>query len=377
MNKKGDIIFLLHLPPPVHGSSLVGQFIKNSKLINKSFDGRYINLLMSRNVNESGSISIMKIFRSVKVWFILLSKLISKRSDLCYFALTTTGAAFYRDFLLVVLLRIFGVKTIFHLHNKGVKNKSKNKINRIIYKFVFNDSNIILLSMKLYSDIELYVPQSRVYICPNGIENNFLIKTSRLDPTQKPVKILFLSNLIETKGVYDLINACALLNEKGLRYECDFIGGLGDINYEQFNNQIIKNKLTDKVKYLGVKYNEGKEVAFQQADIFVLPTYYSNECFPLVILEAMKFGLPVISTYEGGIPDIVEDGVTGYLVAQKDVNELAEKIQLLIEDSLLRDRMGKAGQLKYETQYTLNIFEKRMKDILAENLISQVKYIKN
>lgn len=368
MNNNNNIIFLLHLPPPVHGSSLVGQFIKDSKLINDSFNGRHINLLMSRSVNETGSISIVKIFRSIKVWFILLSNLIRKRPNLCYFALTTTGAAFYRDFLLVFLLRVFRVKTIFHLHNKGIKVKSNNRINRVIYKFVFKNSNIILLSMKLYSDIELFVPQSRVYICPNGISDCTLIKISSLNSPLKPVKILFLSNLIETKGVYDLINACVILNKKGISYECDFIGGFGDINYEQLNNHILKHELSEKVKYLGVKYNEDKEIAFKEADIFVLPTYYSNECFPLVLLEAMKFGLPVISTYEGGIPDIVEDGVTGYLVPQKDVNKLADKLQLLIEDNLLRDRMGSAGRLKYEAQFTFNRFENRMKDLLIANL---------
>lgn len=366
MNKNNNIIFLLHLPPPVHGSSLVGQFIKNSKLINDSFNGRHINLLMSRSVNESGSISLVKLFRSIKVWFILLGKLIKSRPNLCYFALTTTGAAFYRDFLLVVLLRIYRVKTIYHLHNKGILDKSNNKFNNLAYKYVFKNSSIILLSMKLYTDVELYVPKSRVYVCPNGITDSFQLKTSDIYLSDKPVRILFLSNLLIAKGVFDLINACAILKDKGLRYECDFIGGIGDINDEEFNNLIVKNELSEKVRYLGGKYNEEKELAFQQADIFVLPTY--NECFPLVLIEAMKFGLPVISTYEGGIPDIVEDGVTGYLVPPKDVSKLADKLELLITDKLLRDKMGKAGRLKFEKQFTFNIFEKRIKEVLTANL---------
>lgn len=361
-----NILFILHLPPPVHGSSIVGQSIKNSSLINNSFDCRYINLLASRSITETGKLSIQKIFRFAKVWFTLLEEIIKKKPDACYLALTTTGAAFYKDVLLVGLLRLFCVKRVYHLHNKGIIKSQKKKINRLLYRFVLKNADVILLSNQLYMDIESFVPVSRVYICPNGITNSVNDYESRLRPDRKSVKILFLSNLIESKGVFVLLNACSILKHKGIDFECDFIGAEGDLNVAQFNEKLNQLGIEKQVKYLGKKFGEEKQKAFAEADIFAFPTYYSNECFPLVLLEAMSAGLPIISTFEGGIPDIVEDGTTGYLVNQKNVEVLAEKLEILIKNSELRQQMGKAGRKKYENEFTLDIFELCLKKILHQ-----------
>ena len=103
----------------------------------------------------------------------------------------------------------------------------------------------------------------------------------------------------------------------------------------------------------------------------VLPlfsTFYHNECFSLVLLEAMEHGLPCISTIEGGIPGIVDDGKTGFLVPKHDVAALADKIQLLLNDSVLRSNMGKVGREKFEKEFTLEVFEKKMVEILSNNV---------
>ena len=96
----------------------------------------------------------------------------------------------------------------------------------------------------------------------------------------------------------------------------------------------------------------------------LFPTFYHNECFSLVLLEAMEHGLPCISTTEGGIPGIVDDGKTGFLVPKHDVAVLDDKILLLLNDSVLRSNMGKVGREKFEKEFTLEAFEKRMTWIL-------------
>jgi glycosyltransferase involved in cell wall biosynthesis len=78
----------------------------------------------------------------------------------------------------------------------------------------------------------------------------------------------------------------------------------------------------------------------------------------------MQFSLPVISTLEGGIPDIVEDGVTGFLVPQKNAEVLAEKLEILIKNPVLRNKMGTEGRTKFENKFTLSVFENRLKEIL-------------
>lgn len=366
-----NILFILHFPPPVHGSSMVGQSIKNSHLINNTYQCRYISYLFSRNIVEIGKLSVYKITRILSLWFELLTEIIKQKPDVCYLSLTASGPAFIKDVFLIGMLRFFRIKRVYHLHNKGVDQNKSKLLYRLLYRFVFKDANIILLSKQLYYDIEQYVPEKRIYICPNGIDDISPDHESRVLQKDNPVRILFLSNLIESKGVYILLDACSILQEKGINFECDFIGDEGDIDVFQFTNKVTDANLTSKVKYLGKKFGKDKQEIFANADIFALPTYYSNECFPLVLLEAMSVSLPVISTCEGGISDIVEDGATGFLVSKKNASALADKLEILITNPKLRQQFGKAGRLKFEKEFTLSRFENRITEILQQVILTE------
>jgi glycosyltransferase involved in cell wall biosynthesis len=380
MNKKiNRILFLLHLPPPVHGSSVVGSFIKESKSINTKFKCDYVNLLASQNMAESGIVNVNKLIGFVITWFKVLSLIIRKRPSLCYLALTTSGAAFYKDLLIVILLRIFRIKRIYHLHNKGISRNQHKVINRLCYRFVFTNAEIILLSKYLYADIQAFVPESKTHICPNGIPDQISNSESLIpihnytNPILKAaqnlsnnIRILFLSNLIESKGVYILLDACSLLKKKGIAFECIFIGGESDVSATNLNNRITMLGLNQQVTYKGRKLGSEKEFAFQNADIFAFPTYYPHECFPLVLLEAMSFSMPVVTTFEGGIQDIVEDGITGFLVTQKNAEALADKLEILIKNSQLRRQMSTSARRKYEQEFALEIFEHKLAYILQQ-----------
>ena len=364
MNKE-HILFLLHFPPPVHGSSMVGKWIRESKTLNMAFRSTYVNLLASKTVAESGRFSIGKLLGFIKVWFQVLGVLLFKKPVVCYFALSTTGAAFYKDVALVFLLKLFRIKIIYHLHNKGVEKASKSRLNRTLYRFAFKNTIVILLSEYLYNDVSAYVPYENIRICANGIpEINVFLKQQKQESTV--VQILFLSNLIESKGVFILLEALAILKNNGVPFKSVFVGGEGDISTSLFNETVSLLNLKNEVSYLGKRYGHDKDIVLQQSDIFAFPTF--KECFPLVIIEAMQCGLAVVSCPEGGIPDIVEDGVTGYLVSQKNILALADRLKELIENPNLRISMGEKGTKSYKENFTLDIFEKRLVAILRSQL---------
>lgn len=125
------------------------------------------------------------------------------------------------------------------------------------------------------------------------------------------------------------------------------------------------------VRYLGRKYGEEKEKAFNSTDIFVFPTFYSNECFPLVLLEAMQYGLPCVTTDEGGIRDIVvqDSGFTVHGSTPQEIAEsTAEALEKLIESPALKTEMGKAGRKRLEEMFTEEVFEGRMKEIILNQI---------
>ena len=370
MKNNNKILFLLHLPPAVHGVSIVGELIKNSEIINDAFEARFINLLVSRSIDETGKTKLLKVARFIASWFKLLIELFKEKPNLCYFALSNSGSAFYKDVSLVFLLKLFRVKTVFHLHSKGVKKNESNRINYMLYKYVFKKSSVILLSKYLFEDVKTFVPMEQVFICPNGVEDLMKNNTTKLEKSSGAIKILFLSNLIKSKGVYDLIEACEILTRKGYNFSCDFVGGEGNVSEQQFKNELNKRGVEERVKYLGKKYGQHKNNLYESADVFVLPT--SNDCFPLVILEAMQFGLPVISTIEGGIRDIVENNVTGFIVERNNPIDLADKLEILINNKALRLEMGKAGRAKYEKEFTLQAFETKLQEILERVLLKDI-----
>ncbi len=199
---------------------------------------------------------------------------------------------------------------------------------------------------------------------PTESENK---KRSTEMKTDTKFHFLYLGNLFEAKGCLLLLEACLSLKAKGYDFMLDVIGGeTNSITAAQYRNEITIRSLSDQVTYHGKKYGEEKEHYFRRANAFVFPTFYSCECFPIVILEAMQHSLPVISTYEGGIPDLVLDGETGYLIPQRDLESLTEKMKQLLLNPEQCIAMGKAGHVHYKKHFTQNSFEHNFITILKK-----------
>jgi glycosyltransferase involved in cell wall biosynthesis len=156
-----------------------------------------------------------------------------------------------------------------------------------------------------------------------------------------------------------------LLDKRNVQFKTSFIGDWVDIEEAEFNEFVAVNDLSDKVVYVGKKYGKEKEAYFENADVFVFPSFYHNEALPLVIPEAMQYGLPVISTTEGGIPDMVSDNETGFLVNKQDPEALADKIQILIENPCMRQKMGTKAKMKFAQKFTVNVFENNLSKIFT------------
>jgi glycosyltransferase involved in cell wall biosynthesis len=357
------LLLILHYPPPIHGAAAVGSFIKQSYSFNLAFNAQYVNLSTSLSVDDIGKNSFSKWWRYAKIVLRTFQKGLLWRPQLVYITLTTHGLGLWKDAAIVAVCRVLGLKHVLHFHNKGVMSYSqKNKYANALYCFVFKKAKVILLSPLLYQDIAVYVGIEKVFFCANGIPDVSEETIIEQRPSNAPVELLFLSNLIVSKGIWDLLDACQILKNKGIAFKCSLVGGEGDIRVEELETQIRNLGLDDNVSYLGKYYGDSKTAIFQSADIFVHPTH--EDCFPLVLLEAMQFSLPVVSTEEGAISEIVDDGKTGFLIPPKDPQALAEKLELLILNSELRTQMGVAGRKKYESAYTLEHFEKRFIDIL-------------
>lgn len=364
---KPKILFIMHMPPPVHGAAMMGKYIHDSKLINDTFDCLYINPSASKEVANVGKINLKKFLFLFSNIYKIIKTVLRKKPDLCYFTSTVGGVGIFRDMIIVGALKLLRQKIVLHLHNKGAKKyNQKQPLSIIAYKIIFSNVKVIQLSEYLYEDIEKFVAKTNIFICPNGIPETLVTEPS-VNRNNSVPKLLFLSNLLIDKGVFTLLDACKILKDKGYKFSCDFVGGeTSDINAEQFNKEVQIRELIGVAEYKGKKYGKEKENILERADLFIFPTYYTGECFPLVLLEAMQYSLPCISTNEGGIADIITNGNNGFICKKKDPYSLAECIEKLLLNKELCLKMGENGYKKFKANYTLSTFEKNIKSILMQ-----------
>lgn len=362
LEKKPRILMIAPLPPPVHGSAMMSQYIRESKIINDKFHLDWVNLSTSRRMDEIGKRSLQKISRLGRSLFRTFVLLLSHKYDKAYIAITCHGGGFIKDMPFALLCKSFGLKLIIHQHNKGMSRDVHKPLFRLLFKAIYRNSKVILLSERLYPDISEIVDHNQVVICPNGIP-----EVERLPHKSNRIpKLLFLSNLIESKGVYVLLDACRILKDRGYVFTCDFVGGeTKEISRAIFEEEVKKRGLDAITIYYGPKYGKTKSYEIAQSDIFVFPSFYYNETFGLVLLEAMQQAIPQISTDVGGIPDIIHNGKTGLIIPQKDTKKLADAIAKIIDNPTLRNKMGEEAYNRYMQLYTIERYEDSIKSILG------------
>ena len=362
MNKP-RILFITPLPPPVHGSAMVSQYIKDCKELQDEFECDFVNLSTSRNIDEIGKRSIMKYIRFIGAYFITIWKLLTHRYALCYLAITCHGMGFLKDAPFVLLCKLFRRKVVIHQHNKGMSNCVDKQPYKWLLPLVYRKTKVILLSWHLYPDIEKVVKKEQILICPNGIPELFETEP-HFERNNNVPHLLFLSNLIPSKGVYVLLNACRILKDKGYKFVCDFVGGESkDISRNVFDSAVEEYELNEYAIYHGPKYSDDKKLFFEKSDIFVFPTFYHNETFGLVNLEAMQYKLPIVTTDEGGIPDVIQNGVNGYVCKREDSVTLANSIEKLLNNKELCIDLGENGYKIFKEKFTLDVFNKNITNI--------------
>lgn len=211
----------------------------------------------------------------------------------------------------------------------------------------YNRKYLTLLDNKL--------PEEKIKVIYHGLDTGeFRRKTKNTDgsASAKPV-ILSVGQLRERKGFQYLIEACGILHQRGINFECRIVGE-GPMR-PALEAQIKRLDLDEKVLLCGAMPQESVKAEYERADIFALPAILGSDGdrdgIPNVILEAMAMELPVVSTQHSGIPEVVEDGINGLLVPPEDASALAEELQRLFLDRELQEQLGIQGRQKVKVMF--------------------------
>ena len=172
---------------------------------------------------------------------------------------------------------------------------------------------------------------------------------------RRPLEILCVGTLQEVKGQAHLVDACRLLAESGADFRCRMIGEGPD--RPMLAERIAAARLDDRIELLGARTRPEIAAELRRADVFVAPSVPTREGkregIPVVLMEAMSTGLPVVSSRLSGIPELVEHDVNGLLTPPGDAAALAAALARLGDDPGLRSRLGRAARARVVEEFDL------------------------
>ena len=348
------ILFYGSVPPPLHGASYANSLFVSAPWP-EGVEIRHVNCYLSRSLEEMNRFSLPKIFRLLRGMGRLLWDSLTFSPDWVVVPVAFNRGSFLKDGMAVLLMGALRRRVALWCHGQGYKplRSGKGVLMRLFCRTVMAvPSAVVTPSRQAGLDNAFQSEfQNRWRTIPYGIPD-----LPRLCPPQKGegVKVLFLSNMLQAKGWMTLWKAACNLCPRHDGLSFDFYGQeTAEISSEELERFFAQGPSPERIRYRGPAYGETKERAFAQADIFCFPTYYPYETFGIVLVEAMRAGLPLVASRYSGIPEILAEGEGGFLVPPDSVEGLEGEIERLLLDPSLRESMGSFNRRRFESHYTM------------------------
>ena len=310
---------------------------------------RYIKVFIFALKHKKGD--LFWYFKQSVVYAYLIKKSKSEHIHSHYAASTATQYAMLISMLLDIPFSFtaHGWYDIFTYAPKNFRDLAQ-KAKRVITVSRYN-KNYLIQKYKM--------PPDKIEVIHCGIDINFF-KPAK--DSNKENIILTVARLHPVKGLEYAIKACALLKQKANRFKY-FIVGEGS-EHSKLEHLIRNLQLQDYVFLEGARVKEEVLKYYQKAKIFILPSI--TEGLPVSLMESMACKVPVIATKICGVPELVEDGINGYLVPPKDVQQLAQKMEILLNNPELCEKFGNQGRKKVEAEFNLKKEVKKLISLMTQ-----------
>jgi glycosyltransferase involved in cell wall biosynthesis len=275
--------------------------------------------------------------------------------------------ALQRDMVLIFLARIFMKKVVVQVHGRMADYPMSPVARKLAEKALSMSDRILVFSLLDKEKLEAATGnRQKVVTFPNAIKvSDFTTMKGDLRamfaiPPERKV-VLFLARLIKEKGVYDLLEAIpAIVASCG---PVTFLVAGDGPEKALMMERVAQGNLQDSVVFTGNLGYENVIRAFQTADVMVLPSY--SEGMPMSVLQALASGTSIVATPVGAIPDFLRDGENGFLVQPNSPDEIARKVLDLLDNDLLRERIGEANRQLAREQFDLDAVTVRLAEVYA------------
>ena len=273
-----------------------------------------------------------------------------------------------------ILLREAGAlkgKLITTFHGVDM-SASLIRVGKRLYNYLFDRGDFFLPISEHWQKkmIEFGCDPSKVKVHRMGIDSGRFVYKPRVPDPNGKIRIITVARMVEKKGLEFGIKAVAMLKKKLINVKYTIIGD-GPLKKDLIR-LVEKLNISDCIHIMEPQEHRKVIELLNQSHVFMLPSVTAansdKEGIPVVLMEAMAVGLPVVSTWHSGIPELVDDGVNGFLVPEKDENALYEKLKFLSENSNLWMQMGQSGRKKIEKNYEINCLNDKLVNIY-QNLL--------
>lgn len=301
-----------------------------------------------------------KLLKALKGYGAFVWTLLTHKPDVVHIH-SSFGPSFYRKMPFIYMASLAGTPIINHIHgaefDRFYENASARKQRRI--QKVYNKcEKLIALSDEWKERLSLIVPEEKILV----LQNYRMIPelTEEVLQSRKKHQILFLGEIGPRKGGFIIpeILKRAGLKEKQAHFV--FAGDGKPEDVETIKQELKKQGLTDSVSFPGWVRGETKERLLKESGIFFFPSY--NEGMPMAVLEAMAYGMAILTTDVGGIPKLITDDVDGFLCKPGDIDHMARRLEQLLDDSNKAEAFGKAARERAKKDYSR---ESHMEKLLA------------
>lgn len=252
---------------------------------------------------------------------------------------TCSGNTFRNACYIAKLSRLFGKKVLFHMHGGGFKEYFRNN-NEFVSKHISLANGVVALSPSWKEFYANTIGAKNVWVVPNVVPVPKCNEPGRKDNL---FHLVYLGHIRKSKGIFDLVE---MINEHHEEYTGRLMLDIGGGMYEedQLKKYVCENQLHDVINVKGWIVGDEKDRMLSDADVFILPSYVETQ--PLSIIEAMSYKLPILSTKVGGIPELVEDGVNGFLFEPGDKDAMKSYIDKLMTDTETKEALAMQSEIR-------------------------------
>lgn len=314
---------------------------------------------------------VTKLLKAIRGYLHFVKVLIVDKPDLIHIH-SSFDASFYRKILFIYMANWAKKPIVNHIHGaefeKFFLNKSKKKQNLI--KRVYGKCDILIaLSEEWKEKLGQIVPAEKIKIIENYSVVNETAFNGRLKRACNNI-VLFLGELGTRKGCFDIPDIAEKVATEIIDVKFILAGEGALDDKESLERKFADRGLEKNVQFPGWIRDKEKDEILRQADIFFLPSY--NEGMPMSVLDAMGYGIPVVSTNIGGIPKIVCDGENGFCCVPGDIMAMAEDIVRILVDKNLRLKMSKESYRIAKEKYSLKVHIKELEKVYESFTLEEI-----